>query len=235
MKNKLFFFFFGIIALAMVLAGCIPPLEEKGGEKEALTGEARSTGRARASCGDGVIASGEACDDRNSGNNDGCSSCSIDADWSCTGSPSACTRIDGCSNTCTIDAGWFCTEASGRSICSKTICGNGVREPEEQCDDGGTTSGDGCSSTCTTEQGWFCMEAVGRSICSRTTCGNAVLEPGEQCDDGGTVSGDGCSNVCMFESGWWCTEVNGISLCSRTICGNGVIEPGEQCDDGSIS
>ena len=33
------------------------------------------------------------------------------------------------------------------------VCGNGVREGAEECDDGNTTSGDGCSSTCTLEAG----------------------------------------------------------------------------------
>jgi cysteine-rich repeat protein len=32
------------------------------------------------------------------------------------------------------------------------VCGNGVVDPGEQCDDGNTTAGDGCSATCTTEQ-----------------------------------------------------------------------------------
>jgi len=31
------------------------------------------------------------------------------------------------------------------------VCGNGVVEGSEECDDGNTISGDGCSSTCTTE------------------------------------------------------------------------------------
>jgi cysteine-rich repeat protein len=31
------------------------------------------------------------------------------------------------------------------------ICGNGTKEPGEQCDDGNTANGDGCSSTCTFE------------------------------------------------------------------------------------
>ena len=31
------------------------------------------------------------------------------------------------------------------------VCGNGVLESPEQCDDAGTTSGDGCSATCTLE------------------------------------------------------------------------------------
>lgn len=30
-------------------------------------------------------------------------------------------------------------------------CGNGIREPTEQCDDGGVTAGDGCNATCALE------------------------------------------------------------------------------------
>jgi cysteine-rich repeat protein len=33
------------------------------------------------------------------------------------------------------------------------LCGNGVINPPETCDDGNTTSGDGCSSFCTIEGG----------------------------------------------------------------------------------
>lgn len=32
-----------------------------------------------------------------------------------------------------------------------TVCGNGIVEAGEQCDDGNTTNGDGCSSTCQLE------------------------------------------------------------------------------------
>ena len=33
------------------------------------------------------------------------------------------------------------------------ICGNGVVEANEECDDGNTVDGDGCSSTCNIEEG----------------------------------------------------------------------------------
>jgi cysteine-rich repeat protein len=35
--------------------------------------------------------------------------------------------------------------------CPLPVCGNGAKEPPEQCDDGNTRSGDGCSRTCTFE------------------------------------------------------------------------------------
>ncbi|MDD2935137.1 MAG: myxococcus cysteine-rich repeat containing protein [Candidatus Pacebacteria bacterium] len=72
------------------------------------------------------------------------------------------------------------------------ICGNGIKEGTEQCDDGNTTSGDGCSSVC----------AIERS--GNIVCGNGIKEGTEQCDDGNTTSGDGCSNNCMIENGGDC-------------------------------
>ena len=64
------------------------------------------------------------------------------------------------------------------------VCGNGVREACEDCDDGNTTDGDGCSSSCEMEQ---------------TVCGDGVQGPGEECDDGNTDDGDGCSSSCTLE------------------------------------
>jgi cysteine-rich repeat protein len=49
-----------------------------------------------------------------------------------------------------------------------SICGNGVLEPGEQCDDGNTAPCDGCSATCQHE-----------------TCGNGVVDCGEECDPPG--------------------------------------------------
>ena len=39
---------------------------------------------------------------------------------------------------------------AGEGYCG-AVCGNGVLEPGEQCDDGNTVNGDGCSATCQTE------------------------------------------------------------------------------------
>jgi cysteine-rich repeat protein len=65
------------------------------------------------------------------------------------------------------------------------VCGNGVIEAGEQCDDGNTANGDGCSSTCAIEP----------------VCGNGIVQAGEECDDGNTTSGDGCSSTCQLEAG----------------------------------
>ncbi len=65
------------------------------------------------------------------------------------------------------------------------VCGNGIKESGEQCDDGNTNNYDGCSSTCQEES---------------PVCGNGRIETGEQCDDGNTNSNDGCSAQCKAET-----------------------------------
>src|SRR5439155_22772290 len=39
------------------------------------------------------------------------------------------------------------------------VCGNGVTEGNETCDDSKSTAGEGCSSTCTIEDGYNCTGA----------------------------------------------------------------------------
>ena len=69
---------------------------------------------------------------------------------------------------------------------SKAVCGDGLVDPGEQCDDGNVASGDGCSSSCTREN-------------VQPVCGDGHIDAGEQCDDGNMMSGDGCSAMCTTE------------------------------------
>jgi cysteine-rich repeat protein len=120
-------------------------------------------------------------------------------------------------------------------LSSTPVCGNGVKEGDEQCDDGNTTPGDGCDANCISE-----------------VCGNGILQSGEQCDDGNTTPGDGCdanciSEVCgngILQSGEQCDDGNTTpgDGCSATcevetapFCGDGELDPGEQCDDGNTT
>ncbi len=117
-------------------------------------------------------------------------------------------------------------------ICS--VCGDGVAEVLEQCDDSNTSSGDGCSATCMLE---YCGDAITNNVteecddgntdntdgctntCTMATCGDGILHDSvEQCDDGNTSSGDGCSATCVIE-----------------YCGDGVVNNSgtEECDDGN--
>jgi cysteine-rich repeat protein len=124
---------------------------------------------------------------------------------------------------------------------SGPVCGNGVVEAGEECDDGNHINGDGCTGYCLVEiTAW---------------CGNGALDTGEQCDDGNTTSGDGCSATCQdettpvcgnstVETGEDCDDGNttGGDGCSATcqdeptpVCGNSAVEAGEECDDGNTN
>ena len=65
------------------------------------------------------------------------------------------------------------------------VCGNGIIEIGEECDDGNMISGDGCNADCQSEAG---------------SCGDGVLAIlFEECDDGNLTSGDGCDEHCLIE------------------------------------
>jgi cysteine-rich repeat protein len=116
---------------------------------------------------------------------------------------------------------------------NQLICGNGLVDPGEECDDGNNTDGDGCDSTCMSEP----------------FCGDGNLDEGEGCDDGNNIDGDGCSAACTVESfcgdgfldeGEYCDDGNNQdgdgcdSNCMiEPFCGDGKLDPGEQCDDGN--
>jgi cysteine-rich repeat protein len=118
---------------------------------------------------------------------------------------------------------------------SKTaVCGNGIVEPGEECDDGNTADCDGCSNACTIVEG----------------CGDGVVCGTEQCDDGNTTSCDGCSSPCTIETGLLCGDGITNAACGEECdppvpgrcdaqchripyCGDGIVDPGEQCDDGN--
>lgn len=67
------------------------------------------------------------------------------------------------------------------------VCGNGIIEPGEECDDGNLIAGDGCDP-------WCALEDPPEPV-----CGNGIVELGEQCDDGNLIAGDGCDPWCFTE------------------------------------
>merc|ERR1711988_470411 len=85
-------------------------------------------------CGDGIVTDGEACDDLNQDNGDGCDSqCRVERGWSCAGG-----------------------SAKHQSVCDR--CGNGIVAGQEQCDDGNRKDGDGCNLLCREEPGFTCQQ-----------------------------------------------------------------------------
>jgi cysteine-rich repeat protein len=93
-----------------------------------------------------------------------------------------------------------------RGDCTEEICGDGILDPDEVCDDGNSLPGDGCRSDCTEE-----------------ICGDGILDPGEDCDDGNNTPGDGCDENCTivlavdFGSFEVSRTVSGISVRWTTV------------------
>ncbi len=133
-----------------------------------------------------------------------------------------------------------------------SLCGNGVLDPGEECEDGNPDLDDLCDDNCRLEPEYL------------TRCGDGAVDLEEHCDDGNQISGDGCSSDCCIES--WdpicyptfpCRCGDGIIQYSREACDdgnheagdgcyrcrieppreqcpNGVLDEGEECDDGNL-
>jgi cysteine-rich repeat protein len=94
------------------------------------------------------------------------------------------------------------------SISYAALCGNGVKEGMEQCDNGYNNS-DSKPNTC-------------RSDCTLPRCGDYVVDNSEECDDGQYNNNDKIPGACRRN-------------CKRAHCGDGVLDlsESEQCDDGN--
>jgi fibro-slime domain-containing protein len=211
-------------------------------------------------CGDSTMNSGEACDDGNGDDGDGCSAdCrSIETDFACPTPGEDCVPVhvcgdkritgtencddgndnanDGCSAKCRTEVGYTCSIVG--ALCKATACGDGIVAGQEGCDDGQVPplSGDGCSDTCaletpTPEEANAWLCPTAGAPCVRTTCGDGHREGSEQCDDGNNDTSDGCSPFCRTEPA--CPTGGGP--CS-TACGDGILlatDIDQQCDDGN--
>ncbi|USN55674.1 MAG: DUF4215 domain-containing protein [Candidatus Peribacteria bacterium] len=74
-------------------------------------------------------------------------------------------------------------------LVASPVCGNGVLEAGETCEDGNTINGDGCDYMCQ-------FEVIRPEL---PVCGNGKIEAAEECDDGNALNNDGCSNICRVE------------------------------------
>ncbi|HEY3494385.1 MAG TPA: DUF4215 domain-containing protein, partial [Polyangiaceae bacterium] len=188
-------------------------------------------------CGDGFVGPTDGCDDGNTNSGDGCTTdcAAVEPGWQCRIPGRPCTPLcgdgvqtgteqcddanamngDGCSSTCVVEPGSSCTMAAAGapSMCTKSVCGNGMMEAGESCDLGmlnGLFNGNatGCSKTCTMEPD--CRPGGTTQACA-AVCGDgnvdATAVPPEQCDDGNAIGSDGCSPACQLEPGFMCSDV----------------------------
>jgi len=122
---------------------------------------------------------------------------------------------------------------AGALDASRGVCGDGLRNGGESCDDFNTNSGDGCSADCRTVEPNFECVVAGRACVDTSVCGDRKVSPREQCDDGNTKAADGCSGTCALEDGWACRTPG--SACAPALCGDGKRVGSEECDDGNTA
>lgn len=145
-----------------------------------------------------------------------------------TSSTSSNTSGDGSTSTSTDTSG---VSTDGSSGAPDPICGDGVIDPGEECDDGNADNSD------------TCVEG-----CKNAACGDGFVGPGEGCDDANQIDDDACGNDCALGScgdgklqmGEACDDGNLIdtdaclSTCVNAACGDGFVQDNvEACDDGN--
>ncbi|HBU48363.1 MAG TPA: hypothetical protein DEB46_08640 [Myxococcales bacterium] len=132
---------------------------------------------------------------------------------------------------------------------NQPVCGDGVREGSEECDDGNRRNGDGCTSRC--------------RIQAEPACGDGNVDRLEECDDGNTDPTDGCTDECFnakcgdgitrsdlspgaegyeaCDDGNEANDDSCLGNCQAATCGDGVrrtdleagVEGYESCDDSN--
>ena len=149
----------------------------------------------------------------------------------------SCRYNDDCqSGQCLWDK---CIEGNSDSTCDvigdeRTVssCGNGIIDPNEECDDGNDVDDDSCTNNCNlpicgdglvqTSNGEECDDGNNDDTdscidCQLSFCGDGFVQLGvEECDDGNGVDNDDCTNSCTL-----------------SVCGDGITSINEECDDGN--
>jgi len=131
-------------------------------------------------------------------------------DGVCCSLPRYCENLHG---VCDGERWWM------TALDASSSCGDGVRQQDEECDDGNFESRDDCLVTCSRprcgdgvvhDQGTgneACDEgsdngpfpAACNDECQPALCGNGEIDDGEACDDGDLIPGDGCDDQCRVE------------------------------------
>ncbi|PKN23641.1 MAG: hypothetical protein CVU65_13890 [Deltaproteobacteria bacterium HGW-Deltaproteobacteria-22] len=166
-------------------------------------------------CGNGIRDTGEACDDGNSG--DG----------------------DGCSQECGMEPGWSC-DGQSPDVCS-TSCGDGIAAGAEECDladFGGssclTLGFHGGTLDCTPD----CLRVI--DACeSFGFCGDAIVQEDYEDCDGADLGAGTCQALGYYGGTLACDAECGFNMDACAVvgrCGDGLLQAahGEVCDGADL-
>ena len=146
------------------------------------------------------------------------------------GATSGPTTDEPVTSTSTSESTGLITTTEATTSEPETVCGDGMHEGAEECDDGNMVDNDVCSNDCTLPE-----------------CGDGFVQVGEPCDDGNVVEDDECHNDCTLpmcgdgieQPGEPCDDGNQTDNdactddCTEPACGDGIVQDPEACDDGN--
>jgi cysteine-rich repeat protein len=168
---------------------------------------------------------------------------------------------------CPCETGGVCQSglACHGGACKPIVCGDGVVDEGERCDDGNTVDTDACRNNCTPaacgdgvvqagveecDDGNTSNTDACTTQCKRARCGDGFVQSGEECDTGATDNTGPCLSTCKLakcgdgfvEAGVeTCDDGNTVNTdacsnsCKSAKCGDGIVQTGEACDDGNTS
>lgn len=180
-------------------------------------------------CGDGVVGTGEECDDGDWNADEGdvcrtncrvprCGDGIIDTGEECDDGADNANAPNKCRMNCRRPSCGDGIPDDGEACSDGSYCGDGVVDDGEECDDGALNANapDACRINCRAP---YCGDGIKdgdeecdngglnsptpdacRPGCLLPKCGDGIKDSGEQCDDGNTQSKDGCSSTCKIET-----------------------------------
>ncbi len=232
------------VLIALAASSCTRGSPESDGDagRSAEEGEAEGSGSdagdqeeqqepngSALSCGDGLLDPLEQCDDANRDDEDGCTmlcefTCSRDDDCddndSCNGLES-CTADHICLPGEPLQQGEACgpNRSCRDGACVGNECGDGIRQEQEQCDDGNQQDDDGCTRRCL----FTCLSDQPSRDCANECDSRAA------CDDRDHV----CIRGEPLPDGSSCDRGNGYCLhgvCMPLKCDGSSDEPQQLCE-----
>ena len=188
-----------------------PAMRVVGAISAMVLGLVMSPGCGTPRCGDGKVQSGEACDDGDEIDINGCTnSCTLGVPFcgnAIVDEDEQCDDGDLSETPCNSDCLWF-PPVCGDEIVSPIDIPSTAIDEFEECDDGNTDDNDDCTNACK------------NAVCGDGELFNVGLGT-EECDDGNLVDYDDCTTSCL-----------------SALCGDGVVRLAgtgapEQCDESS--